>query len=106
MKEFKRGARRSSQGRDAWRPSQTRGVARLRDAAHVLLLFTFIFSTLFSSAFKTASAQTATPGSGGQDTRGIGLKPDQQKQATPEEAKARGARPELLLQTRHAGLAA
>nr|MDQ5835688.1 WD40 repeat domain-containing protein [Acidobacteriota bacterium] len=98
MKEFKRGVRRSSQLRCA---------ARLRLAASLLLFFSFNFNTLFSSAFNTARAQTAaTPGGGGQDQRGIGLKPDQQKQATPEEAKARGARPELVLQTGYAVMAA
>ncbi|MDQ3918994.1 MAG: caspase family protein, partial [Acidobacteriota bacterium] len=98
MKEFKRGVRRSSQLRRA---------ARLRLAASLLLFFSFNFNTLFSPAFNTARAQAAaTPGGGGQDQRGIGLKPDQQKQATPEEAKARGARPELVLQTGYAVMAA
>jgi len=99
MKEFKRGVRRSSQLRRA---------ARLRLAASLLLFFSFTFNTLFSSAFNTARAQTAaTPSSTGQDQRGIGLKPDQQqKQATPEEAKARGARPELVLQTGYAVMSA
>ena len=88
MKEFKRGARRASQLRRA---------ARLRLAASLLLLFSF--------AFDAARAQTTAtpPASAGQDQRGIGLKPDQQqKPATPEEAKARGARPELVLQTGYA----
>ena len=87
MKEYKRGARRSS---------QTRRAARRRGAACVLLLFSLLINS--------ARAQTATPPAGGaQDQRGIGLKPDQQqKPATPEEAKARGARPELVLQTGYA----
>jgi WD40 repeat protein/uncharacterized caspase-like protein len=99
MKEFKRSAGRSSQLRRA---------ARLRVAASLLLFFSFTSNRLFSSAFNTARAQTTpTQGGGGQDQRGIGLKPDaQQKPATPEEAKARGARPELVLQTGYAVMAA
>ena len=91
MKEFKRVARRSSQVRRA---------ARLRLAASLLLFFSFTFNS--------ARAQTATPtGGDSQDQRGIGLKPDQQqKPATPEESKARGARPELVLQTGYAVIAA
>ena len=86
MQEFKRGARRSSRVRHA---------ARLRFAASLLLIFSFTSGA--------ARAQTGTPPVGGQDQRGIGLKPDaQQKPATPEEAKARGARPELVLQTGYA----
>jgi WD40 repeat protein/uncharacterized caspase-like protein len=84
MKEFKRGERR---------PPQVRLEARLRFAASLLLVFSFTFNL--------ARAQTGTPPTGGgQDQRGIGVKPDsQQRPATPEEAKARAARPELVLQT-------
>src|ERR1700753_521458 len=106
MKEFKRGARRSSQGRGVWRPSQTRGVMRLRAASRALLLFSFTFNLLFS--FNAARARTPARQSGGaQDQRAIGLKPDaQQKQATPEPAQPRAARPELVLQTGYAVMAA
>jgi WD40 repeat protein len=109
MKEFKRGARRSSQTRGVVRRVGSARVASgLRVAARALLLFSFTFGTLVSSAFNTARAQTtATPNSAGQDQRGIGLKPEQQqKPATPEETKARGARPELVLQTGYAVMSA
>jgi WD40 repeat protein len=105
MKEFKRGGRRSSQTRGVVRRFGSARVASgLRAAARALLLFSFTFGTLVSSAFNTARAQTTTtPNSTEQDQRGIGLKPEQQqKPATPEEAKARGARPELVLQTGYA----
>jgi WD40 repeat protein/uncharacterized caspase-like protein len=105
MKEFKRGGRRSSQTRGVVRRFGSARVASgLLAAARALLLFSLTFGTLVSSAFNTARAQTTTtPNSTGQDQRGIGLKPEQQqKPSTPEEAKARGARPELVLQTGYA----
>ena len=82
MKKFKRFGLRASRVRVA---------ARLRLAATLLLVFSFTFNT--------ARAQTETPQTSEQDQRGIGVKSDQQKQATPEESKARAARPELVLQT-------
>jgi WD40 repeat protein len=105
MKEIKRGARRSSQTCGVVRLSRVCGARMARAAARVLLVFSFAFQ-LFS--FDAARAQTtATPNSTGQDQRGIGLKPDaQQKQATPAPAQPRGERPELVLQTGYAVMAA
>jgi len=99
MKELKRGARRF------W---QTGGVARLRAAARILFILSFTFNLPLYFGFSTANAQTTSTQDGGaQDQRGIGLKPDaQQKQATPEPAQPRGARPELVLQTGYAVMAA
>jgi WD40 repeat protein/uncharacterized caspase-like protein len=105
MKEIKRGARRFWQTRGVVRLSRVRGAHCLRAAARVLLLFSFAFNLPFY--FGTASAQTTTTPNGGQDQRGIGLKPDaQQKQTTPAPAQPRGARPELVLQTGYAVMAA
>jgi WD40 repeat protein len=83
MKEFEPSARRSPQSRRA---------TRLRVAASFLLLFSFLVNPA------RAQAQTQQTGDG-QDQRGLGLSSDAQRKATPEEAKARGARPELVLQT-------
>jgi WD40 repeat protein len=80
MKEFKPSACYSSQVRVA---------ARLRVAASLLLLFSFVVNPSHAQTTET----------GGQDQRGIGVKPAEQKSVKPEETKARGARPELILQT-------
>ncbi len=84
MNNFMQRGRRSARVRVASWP---------RFAASLLLLASFV------SGF--ARAQTPTPQTGGeQDKRGIVVRPDsQQKTATPEEQKARGTRPELVLQT-------
>ena len=81
MKKFKRFGLRAPRVRFA---------ARLRFAASLLLVFSFTPNS--------ARAQTETPPNVGQNQRGIGVKSDQQKQATTEESKARAARPELVLQ--------
>src|SRR2546423_11243837 len=80
MKEFKPSALHSS---------QVRGASRLRVAASLLLLFSFVFN----------SAHAQTTQTGEQDQRGISVKSNQPQSATTEEQKARGARPELVLQT-------
>ncbi|MDT7779260.1 MAG: hypothetical protein QOC99_1772 [Acidobacteriota bacterium] len=81
MKEFEPSVRCSPQSQRA---------ERLRVAASLLLLFSFLFNP--------ARAQTQQTGSG-QDQRGLTISSDAGRKATPEEAKARGARPELVLQT-------
>ena len=80
MNNFERNKRRMS-----------RVALRLRFAASLLLLFSFAVGDIRAQAE--------------QDKRGIVVKPGSQQQqqqpATPEEQKARGARPELVLQTGH-----
>ncbi|MDT7808158.1 MAG: hypothetical protein QOJ70_1971 [Acidobacteriota bacterium] len=83
MKEFEPSARRAPQSRCA---------ARLRVAASFLLLLSFLVNPV------RAQAQTQQIGDG-QDQRGLSLSSDAQRKATPEEAKTRGVRPELVLQT-------
>ncbi|MBC7929681.1 MAG: caspase family protein [Rubrivivax sp.] len=78
------------------RPARVRVASWPHFATSLLLLFSFVSSVV--------RAQTGAPQTGGeQDKRGIVVKPGSPQQATtPEEQKARGARPELVLQTGYA----
>jgi WD40 repeat protein/uncharacterized caspase-like protein len=76
------------------RKARVRVASWLRFAVSLLLIFSFVSSI-------STRAQSPTPQTGGeQDKRGIVVRPGSPQQtATPEEQKARGARPELVLQT-------
>ena len=87
MKQTKRSQRRA---RREWR-------ARVGRRAVTVWL-------LFSLPLVQALAQTPAGDAGQQDQRGIRVKQEAPKTSTPEQEKARGARPELVLQTGHGNL--